>query len=75
MKQRKLRLDDLRVETFEISREQGGRGTVHAHQESGECTPVCSVDVETCAHNCTFSLPEHRMCVETWGLQCSWGPC
>jgi hypothetical protein len=73
MKQRKLRLDDLQVDTFEVSREPGGRGTVYARQETDGCTPLCSHEGETCAYNCTASMDEQRECVGTLARGCVGG--
>ena len=73
MKQRKLRLDDLQVETFETSRASGERGTVVGHQESVGCTPLCSHEGETCAYDCTASMPEQRECVGTLARGCGGG--
>lgn len=45
---KKLRPDDLAVESFEAGDIAPARGTVHAHVTGGEeCTTGCSIDGET----------------------------
>jgi hypothetical protein len=47
---RKLSLDQLVVESFEISREQAGRGTVVAHETGTQ--RVCTEGMGTCEYSC-----------------------
>ena len=47
---KKLRLDDLAVESFEAGGPTPARGTGRAHQSDGaECTFGCSIENQTCA--------------------------
>jgi hypothetical protein len=62
MKQRKLRLDDLQVETFEVSREPQVRGTVFGRADTDDCTPVCT-EGDTCDDQCTVSQRYQRECM------------
>lgn len=49
MRKIRLRLDALRVETFETHAVAPGPGTVHAHDASGQsCTYACTVGELTC---------------------------
>lgn len=49
MQTRKLSLDELRVESFATSEDQGGRGTVAAHQQYSE--PYVCYTYEYCGCN------------------------
>lgn len=65
---KKLRLDELAVESFAAGDVAPTRGTVHAHVTGGlECTIGCSIDGETCG---CASLPFQRMCVEVTNESC-----
>ena len=56
---KKLRIDDLNVVSFEVSREEAQRGTVEAHS-----APNCASGVESCLGTCE----------DTCGLTC-WVSC
>ncbi|HEU4881114.1 MAG TPA: hypothetical protein VFT45_02680 [Longimicrobium sp.] len=64
---KKLRLDDLAVESFEAGEPAPARGTVRAHATGGECTIGCSIDFETCG---CASLRFQRECVEVTNDTC-----
>lgn len=67
MNQKKLRLDDLRVETFEVAPEPRLRGTIRAH----DATEECSENGDTCDFDCGRSFEQQRECVGT--LSCPGG--
>lgn len=54
---KKLKLEELEVESYETGEEAGTRGTVHAHGEpytqqgSCSCPHVCT-RLETCPYSC-----------------------
>ncbi|HWK88969.1 MAG TPA: hypothetical protein VNP72_03215 [Longimicrobium sp.] len=51
-----LRVEDLRVESFDTAWGEGRRGTVAAHEAtwSGPCGTV--MDAESCAAGCTHEI-------------------
>lgn len=59
---KKLRIDDLRVDTFVVSSAPGERGTVRAHDASAP--NQCASGVWTCLESCE----------DTCGLTC-WQSC
>ena len=65
MTTRKLRIEELEVESFATSRGPEGRGTVRAHHFTAACTPNCSDIGETCDDFCTLSMPLQRECLAT----------
>jgi hypothetical protein len=65
---KKLRLDDLAVESFEAGEPTPARGTVHANESGGAaCTVGCSIDYETCG---CASLRFQRECEEVTNDSC-----
>jgi hypothetical protein len=64
---KKLRLDDLAVESFEAGEPAPMRGTVRAYNTGAECTIGCSIDFETCG---CASLRFQRECVEVTNESC-----
>lgn len=67
MKHRKLRLENLQVESFEVE-EKGPslRGTVHGHAPTDICTPNCSENGGTCDFDCGASFEQQRECAGTF---------
>jgi hypothetical protein len=60
MRKIRLRIDDLRVETFATSAREHGRGTVAAHQLTEDCfTPPCPASVEPCVTQDLACLTRH----------------
>ena len=65
---KKLRLDDLAVESFVAGEPTSARGTVRAHATGGaDCTVGCSFDLETCG---CASLRFQRECEEVTNQSC-----
>lgn len=65
---KKLRLDDLAVESFEAGEPMPMRGTVRANESGGAaCTAGCSFDGETCG---CASLRYQRECQEVTNDSC-----
>jgi hypothetical protein len=71
MNQKKLRLDDLQVETFEVAQEPRLRGTIRAHANTDYCTSQCSENGATCDFDCGASFEQQRECAGT--LSCPGG--
>jgi hypothetical protein len=75
MKKLILHLDDLKVDTFEVSRTAPARGTVRANDYTyaGEytCYGVETCAQDTCGYTCGATDPETSMCPPSQGWRCS----
>lgn len=80
---KKLRVDDLVVESFETTRRDAGRGTVQAHEDTPWCTvwdPSCPCLTEwytecgeSCPETCLHTCPETCVEVCSYNITCPWG--
>lgn len=62
---KKLRIDELRIETFATERASKLRGTVRGHDDSWDCTMECTHEAPTCDYECGASFPWQKECVAT----------
>jgi hypothetical protein len=78
MEKLKLRLDDLRVDTFDTTALEKEKGTVVGGQQPCTCytycatCPGCPTCVNSCNGSCEYSC--NGTCPDTCGHSC-WGTC
>jgi hypothetical protein len=74
---KKLKLEDLQVETFEAGGERDGPGTVRGNEYTAWCTDPCTeAPLNTCYETCGPTDPHQREC-ECYGdtQYATCGPC
>ena len=72
---KKLRLEELSIDSFVTATSAAARGTVQAHDATWHCTTECTHQEPTCDFECGASFPYQKACEASEFCGGSRAPC